>query len=161
MDIKWKARFKNYAWWYGTISTTIAIGTYFGIDITKYIGQDWKGLIVLIIGLGGYLGATVDTSTKGLSDAIIATTTVQATNQASETKEEVKLEDATTTINNKVSEKSESSLLDTSSSSSNKENVQAITINASSKITIDNPDNIKALGATVNSISAASPSANN
>ena len=68
MSIDWKARLKNKYWWIGIISVTISIGFYFGFDLTKYIGQDWKGLVGLIFGFCGYLGITVDTSTTGIAD---------------------------------------------------------------------------------------------
>lgn len=119
-----KARLKNKHWWIGVISTLILIGKYFNFDITDYIGKDWQTLVGLIFGLLALLGITVDTSTQGVSDKIIQETTVKAIN-VSETKEEVKTEASTTSINNEVTEKSQSTYADD--------------LNASSKISVDVP----------------------
>lgn len=122
--INLKARIRNKNWWIFVISYIVAIGGYFGFDITKYIGQDWKALVGIIFGLLGVLGITVDNSTKGLSDQVIQETTVQAIKVA-EIKEEVKIEASTTSINNEVTENSQPTAIQN--------------LNASSKIAVDVP----------------------
>lgn len=123
--INLKARMRNKNWWIFVISYIVAIGGYFGFDITKCIGQDWKALVGIIFGLLGVLGITVDNSTKGLSDQVIQETTVQAI-KAADTKEEVKIEASTTAVNSTVSEKSQPAAIQN--------------LNASSKIAVDNPE---------------------
>ena len=112
-----KARMRNKNWWIFVSSYIVAIGGYFGFDITKYIGQDWKALIGLIFGLLGFLGITVDNSTRGLSDQIIQEATEQAVIKANEIKEEVKTEDKTISISNAVSENSQASNINSNNSS--------------------------------------------
>lgn len=119
-----KARLKNMHWWIGVISTIILIGKYFNFDITDYIGKDWQTLVGLVFGLLALLGITVDTSTQGVSDKVVQETTVQAIKEV-ETKEEVKTEASTTSINNEVTENSQST--------------PAADLNASSKIAVDVP----------------------
>jgi len=157
MDLK--SRALSLKFWVFIIAQIGLIAGYFHVDITQYIGQDWQTLLGLIFSLLGALGIAVDTSTKGISDQVISNATVKAINQ---TKEEIKTEGSTTSINNVITENSQISSADASSSSSNKESKTNLNIDtsASSKVSVDNPDNIQVLGATVNSFSAASPSAN-
>lgn len=68
MKIDMKKRIKSLAWWLAVISTVILITNYFGVNLTKYIGVNWKNLVTLIFGLLSLLGITVDTSTDGFSD---------------------------------------------------------------------------------------------
>lgn len=68
MKIDMLKRLKNLTWWIAVISTIMLILGYFGFDITKYIGKDWKTLVTLIFGLLSLLGVSVDTSTSGIGD---------------------------------------------------------------------------------------------
>ena len=105
MKIDWKARLTNKTWWVAIISVVLLIAQYFGFDLTKYIGEDWQTLITLIFALIALLGITVDTSTTGISDKAIqqAQEVINAINTANK----VKTESTTTSINNKVNEKSD------------------------------------------------------
>lgn len=80
MDLK--ARLKNPTWWVSVIGGVGLIASYYGVDITKYIGEDWKGLIGTIFGLLTVLGITADTSTLGISDQV-ATSSDSATQNVS------------------------------------------------------------------------------
>jgi uncharacterized membrane protein len=63
-----KSRVKNLYWWIFVISCIISMAMYFGIDLTKYIGEDWKNFLGIMFTLLNLLGITVDTSTKGIPD---------------------------------------------------------------------------------------------
>lgn len=65
-----KKRIKNEYFWLALVALIAQLTNYFGIDITKYIGQDWKSFIDLVFRMFILLGVTVDTSTKGISDKI-------------------------------------------------------------------------------------------
>ena len=161
MDLK--SRALSLKFWVFIIAQIGLIAGYFHVDITQYIGQDWQTLLGLIFSLLGALGIAVDTSTKGISDQVISNATVKAINQ---TKEEIKTEGSTTSINNTITQNSQDDSNINTNNIANTSDKESETItptidnSASSKVTVDNPDNIQALGATVNSISAASPSAN-
>ena len=71
MNIDFKKRLTNKTWWIAVISVVLLIAQYFGIDFTKYIGEDWQTLVTLIFALIALLGITVDTSTTGVSDKAI------------------------------------------------------------------------------------------
>lgn len=105
MDLK--SRIKNPVWWISLVGAIAIIASYFGYDITKIVGQDWKGLIGAIFSLLTILGITADTSTKGISDKVIQDATVQAINNDNGTKEAVQTEATTTSINNKINPNSE------------------------------------------------------
>lgn len=122
------------------------------------IPNNYSDIVNSVLSILVMLGIVVDPSTPGISDQVVATTTVQAIN----TSEEVKTEDSTTSINNTVTENSQSDSSDASVSSSNKEsetNTNTDT-SASSKVVVDNPDNIQEAGKEVNAKAATSPSAN-
>ena len=105
MKIDWKARLTNKTWWIAVISVVLLIAQYFGVNFTKYIGEDWQTLVTLIFALIALLGITVDTSTSGVSDKAIqdAEEIINAINAANK----VKTESTTTAINSKVNQKSE------------------------------------------------------
>lgn len=105
MRIDWKARLTNKTWWIAVISVVLLIAQYFGVDFTKYIGEDWQTLVTLIFALVALLGITVDTSTTGISDKAIqdAQEVINAINTANK----VRTESKTTSINNQVTEKSD------------------------------------------------------
>ena len=160
-----KARIKNIHWWIGIISTIILIGNYFGFDITHYIGKDWQTLVGLIFGLLALLGVTVDTSTKGINDNIIQSATVQAINN----QEQVKAEASTISINNTISENSQSVTFDKTGMTTtgglkitSQDGISQLIVNdnsASSKIAVDNPENVIEDGKNVEVVSATSPTA--
>jgi hypothetical protein len=79
------------------------------------------------------LGIIVDTSTPGISDQVVSNSTVQAINSSN------------TQVSSNVQVSSNISTTDNS---------------ASSKIIVDNPDNVQAIDQEVNAISATAPSAN-
>ena len=105
MKIDWKARLTNKTWWIAVISVVLLIAQYFGIDFTKYIGEDWQTLVTLIFALIALLGITVDTSTTGVSDKAIqdAQEVINAINTANK----IKTESTTTAVNSKVNQKTD------------------------------------------------------
>jgi uncharacterized membrane protein len=83
------------------------IALYFNIDITKYVGQDYKGLLYLVFTMLGLMGITVDTSSKGFSDIVPnndteeqTETTNADTQQQSELLDVVKLQKIKDILNN-------------------------------------------------------------
>ena len=104
MRIDWKARLTNKTWWIAVISVVLLIAQYFGIDFTKYIGEDWQTLVTLIFALIALLGITVDTSTDGISDKAIEN--AQEVINAINTANKVKTEATTTSVNNKINQNS-------------------------------------------------------
>ena len=103
MNIDFKKRLTNKTWWIAVISVVLLIAQYFGIDFTKYIGEDWQTLVTLIFALIALLGITVDTSTTGVSDKAIqdAQEVINAINTANK----IKTESTTTAVNSKVNQK--------------------------------------------------------
>ena len=104
MKIDFKKRLTNKTWWIAVISVVLLIAQYFGIDFTKYIGEDWQTLVTLIFALIALLGITVDTSTDGISDKAIqdAQEVINAINTANK----VKTGTTTTSVNNKINQNS-------------------------------------------------------
>jgi uncharacterized membrane protein len=86
-NLNLKNRIRNLYWWFALVAIILQIGLYFNLDLTKYIGQDWKSLGYLLATLLTLMGITVDTSTKGFSDTIPETTNEpeQETQQVVET----------------------------------------------------------------------------
>ena len=105
MNIDFKKRLTNKTWWIAVISVVLLIAQYFGIDFTKYIGEDWQTLVTLIFALIALLGITVDTSTTGVSDKAIqdAQEVINAINTANK----IKTESTTTAVNSKVNQKTD------------------------------------------------------
>lgn len=133
LTMDFKARLLNKSWWISVIAAIILIAQQCGFNITQYIPSNYAEIINSIFGLLILVGITVDTSTNGISDQVVSKTTVQAIN-VEQTKEEVTTEATTTAINNTVTQNS-----------------------ASSKITVDNPENVQEIGATVTATSAVAP----
>ena len=104
MNINWKARLSNKTWWIAVISVVLLIAQYFGIDFTKYIGEDWQTLVTLIFALIALLGITVDTSTDGISDKAIQD--AQEVINIINTKNKVKAESTSTSVNIKINQNS-------------------------------------------------------
>lgn len=134
LNLDFKARLMSKTWWIGIISLVILLSQQCGFDLSQYIPKNYADIINTIFTLLAGIGITVDTSSKGLSDTVIAQATVQAVNDATDTKAEVKAESTTTAINNTVTANS-----------------------ASSRINVDNPNNIQAIGQEVNAVSAVKP----
>lgn len=105
MKIDWKARLTNKTWWIAVISVVLLIAQYFGVDFTKYIGEDWQTLVTLIFALIALLGITVDTSTDGISDKAIEN--AQEVIKAINTVNKIKTEATTTSVNNKINQNSD------------------------------------------------------
>lgn len=127
MNINWKARLTSKTFWVAIVSAVVLLTQQLGLSIFP---SNWADILNSILGIFILLGIIVDTSTSGLSDVAKNTITVQATN----TEEKVQTTASTTEINNTVDVNS-----------------------ASSKISVDNPDNVQNIGTTVNHISASIP----
>lgn len=150
LSINLESRLKNKSWWVAIISLIILLSQQCGFDLSAYIPKNYTDIINTIFTLLAALGITVDTSTPGISD-------------------EVKTEDSTTAINNTSQSGS-----DASTSASDKENetnmsnqsLSNVAINStadistSSRVKVDNPDNIQISGQEVNAKAATSPSLN-
>jgi phi LC3 family holin len=166
LTINLKSRFRNKTFILAMVGAIVLLIQQLGFK--DIIPSNYADIVNSILTILTMVGIVVDTSTKGISDQVVSTTTVQAVNSA----EEVKTEGGTTSINNTVTENSQSGSADASSSSSDREaetkssvdnssNVQVSTNtvdnSASSKVIVDNPDNEISIGATVNSTSAVAP----
>jgi uncharacterized membrane protein len=123
---------KNKTWWVAIISALILLAQSHGLDLTKYIGTNWQDTLNTIFSILVLLGVSVDT------------TTVKTSSDAS----------TTNSTENTVSTATDSTNTNTSVSSNSTD------ISASSKIIVDNPDNVQAIGQEVNATGATSPSAN-
>ena len=134
MDLK--ARFKNKAFLIALVSAILLLLKNFGLG--QYIPENIDSIVNGFITIGILLGVITDTSTPGISDQIVSDATVQAINN----QEQVKAEASTTAINNTVSE-----------------NSTQVNNSASSKIVVDNPENVIEDGQKVNPVTAASPTA--
>ena len=132
MDLK--ARFHNKAFLMALASAILLLLKNFGLG--QYIPENIDSIVNGFITIGILLGVIADTSTPGISDQIISNATVQAINN----QEQVKAETSTTAINNTVSENS----------------IQ-VNNSASSKIVVDNPENVIEDGQKVNAVTATSP----
>ncbi len=115
-----KARLRNKAFLLSMLGAIVLLIQQLGFK--NLIPFNWLDTVNTIISILVMLGIVVDTSTPGVSDKIIQYSTVQAINQAAETKAEA----TTTEINNTVTENSQSTPVES--------------LNASSKITVDNPE---------------------
>lgn len=63
-------RLSHKAWWLSFISSLCLLLSYFGIDLTKYIGTNWQSLLNIIFTMLTLLGISVDTSTEGFGDRV-------------------------------------------------------------------------------------------
>lgn len=69
MNIDWKARIKNKAWWVGIISLVILLLQQLGLpQIADYIPKNYADILNTAFYILAGLGVSVDTSTDGLSD---------------------------------------------------------------------------------------------
>ena len=134
MDLK--ARFKNKAFLMALVSAVLLLLKNFGLG--QYIPENIDSIVNGFITIGILLGVITDTSTPGISDQVVSDVTVQAINN----QEQVKAEASTTAINNTVSE-----------------NSTQVNNSASSKIVVDNPENVIEDGQKVNPVTATSPTA--
>ena len=134
MDLK--ARFHNKAFLIALVSAILLLLKNFGLG--QYIPENIDSIVNGFITIGILLGVITDTSTPGISDQVVSDVTVQAINN----QEQVKAEASTTAINNTVSE-----------------NSTQVNNSASSKIVVDNPENVIEDGQEVKPITATSPTA--
>ena len=134
MDLK--ARFHNKAFLIALVSAILLLLRNFGLG--QYIPENIDSIVNGFITIGILLGVITDTSTPGISDQVVSDVTVQAINN----QEQVKAEASTTAINNTVSE-----------------NSTQVNNSASSKIVVDNPENVIEDGQEVKPITATSPTA--
>ncbi|MBE6089827.1 MAG: hypothetical protein E7206_17690 [Clostridium beijerinckii] len=132
MNINWKSRLTNKAWLVSTVSLVIVLLQQVGLgQLADYIPKNYADIINSVLVLAGAFGIVVDTSTPGISD------NVQQPLEA----------------NAKAKSSGDKSTNSTISSA-----VQAVNDSlASSKIPVDNPDNVQVIGATVNHISYNMP----
>ncbi|OPJ63667.1 phage holin [Clostridium chromiireducens] len=113
-----RSRIKNQYWWIAMISAVIVFLKLCKLDVlANFIPTNYGDIILQVFAILTMLGITVDTSTKGVSDQVVADTTVQAINSA----EEVKVEGSTTAVNSIISENSQDSLAVSEATSSDKE----------------------------------------
>jgi uncharacterized membrane protein len=150
VTINLKSRFRNKAFLVAFASAIVLLLQQIGLK--QYIPSNWPETLNAFLTVLIMLGIVVDTSTPGISDKVVANTTVQAIN-SEQTKEEVKTEASTLAINNTITENSQN---DSGSSS----NTLILDNSTSSKIKVDNPDNIQEAGQEVNAKAATSPSLN-
>ena len=134
MDLK--ARFKNKAFLMALVSAVLLLLKNFGLG--QYIPENIDSIVNGFITIGILLGVITDTSTPGISDQVVSNATVQAINN----QEQIKAEASTAAINNTVSE-----------------NSTQVNNSASSKIVVDNPENVIEDGQKVNAVTATSPTA--
>lgn len=100
-----KARMKNKAFIVAFVSAIMLLLQQMGLK--QYIPSNWLDILNTTLTILMLLGAVVDTSTPGISDQIIADTTVDSVNKSENTKKEVQAEDSTTAVNNEISEDSQ------------------------------------------------------
>lgn len=81
MNINWKVRLKNPAFWTGLIGVlaTFAVGMaqLFGVDIAAQAGswqQALTALVTAVFGVLALVGVTADPTTRGVSDSARALT---------------------------------------------------------------------------------------
>jgi phi LC3 family holin len=136
LNLDLKARLKNKSFWVAIVSTIVLLTQQLGVNIFP---SNWADILNTILTILIILGVVVDTSTKGISDQVSSKynqgNAITVTSAGIETKGALTIKDDS--INAKVQP------LDN--------------LNASSKITVDNPDNIQSIGNEVNAISAAAP----
>ena len=115
LTINLKSRFRNKTFLLAMIGAIVLLIQQLGFK--DIIPSNYADIVNSILTILTMVGIVVDTSTKGISDQVVSTTTVQAVNS----KEEVKTESGTTSINSTVTENSQSGSNDAGSSSSDKE----------------------------------------
>lgn len=130
--IQLEKNIKNKTWWISIISALVLLAQSYGFDLTKYIGTNWQDTLNIIFSILVLLGVSVNTTAIKNADSSAKTIEVNADVQNSSNKST-----PDTTVQNTVQATTDTS--------------------ASSKIVIDNPDNIQEIGATVNSTSSVKP----
>ncbi|OOM80954.1 phage holin [Clostridium sp. BL-8] len=167
LNIDLKARLKNKTFWVSIIGAILLLSQQLGVNASKFIPSNYVDIINTVFTILTIVGITVDTSTEGISDKIVSSTTAQVSDET--TNKEAKAEIESTAAENAVKEDNQSNFDNVSVNAADKEsetnenievsrNVQANSESlASSKIVVDNPDNIQQIGATVNSNSATMP----
>jgi uncharacterized membrane protein len=104
-----KKNIKNRAWWIALISALIVLGKIWGIDLTDYIGKDWQNTVNSVCTIAILLGISVDTTSQNIGGA--TNEAIQETSQReNNTTIETQTEDATTAVNNEVSQNSVESI---------------------------------------------------
>ena len=161
MDLK--ARFKNKAFLMALVSAVLLLLKNFGLG--QYIPENIDSIVNGFITIGILLGVIADTSTPGISDKVIQDATVKAINN----QEQVKAEASTISINNTISENSQSVTFDKTGMTTtgglkitSQDGTSQLIVNdntASSKIVVDNPENVIEDGQEVKPITATSPTA--
>jgi phi LC3 family holin len=129
MNIDWKSRITNKTFWVAIVSAIVLLTQQLGYNIFP---SNWADILNTVLAIFILLGIIIDPSTKGFSDE------VKQIVQVAENKQEVKEVKAESVVANNTTTK-------------------PIETSASSKITVDNPDNVQAIGNTVNHISANMP----
>lgn len=154
ITINLKSRFRNKAFIVALISAIVLLLQQMGLE--QCIPDNWSDALNTVLTILMMFGVVVDTSSPGISDKVVQNTTVQAFDTSSK----VKIESSMTSINNKVTENSQSDSADnvetTAEQSSGNAQVN-VDKSASSRVKVDNPDNNVSIGATVNATSAAIP----
>ena len=112
INLNLKARLLSKTFWISLISLVVLLAQQIGFDITTIIPKNYAEIVNTIFAIFALLGIVVDTSTPGISDKVIQDTTIQTINDTN-TKEEVKVEGATTAINSTITENSQSASEDT------------------------------------------------
>jgi phi LC3 family holin len=112
-----KARLRNKTFILSMLGAIVLLIQQLGFK--NLIPSNLSDIINTILSILVMLGIVVDTSTKGVSDKVVQDATVQTINQANETKDEVKIESTTTTINNTVTQNSQGSNIESNDSDSN------------------------------------------
>lgn len=150
LTINLKSRFKNKAFLLSMVGAIVLLIQQLGFNI---IPDNYSEIVNTILTILTMLGIVVDTSTIGVSDKIIETTTENVV-QAENTVNEVKTEGSSVSINDTVSEKSQSGSADASASSSDKESETNSNMDTSSNIQVST-DNLATLQVKDETLKAA------
>jgi phi LC3 family holin len=132
LNINLKSRLTNKTFWVSLVGAIILLLQQLKLfTLANYIPSNYADIINSIFAILTMLGITVDTSTPGISDQ--QQTVLQPTTE-------------TQTLNDKS--------IDTSTQNAPQAQIDT---SASSKIQVDNPDNVQAINQQVNSTSATTP----
>lgn len=115
-----KARLRNKTFIFSMAGAIVLLIQQLGFK--NIVPENWIDVLNTILSILVMLGIVVDTSTPGASDKIIRETTIQAI-KAAETKEEIKIEDSTTAVNNTITENSQSSNVESNNVNANMTNL--------------------------------------
>lgn len=129
MNIDLKARMRNKAFWVALVSAVVLLIQQLGFK--NLIPSNYADIVNSILSILVMLGIVVDPSTNGICDAI---------------KEPIEPNTEVENSNDKSIDTATQNTVQASNDST-----------ASSKITVDNPDNVQAIGQEVNHISASMP----